>query len=152
MIEESGVVTAIDADGVWVATQRKSTCGSCSARLACGQGLLNSMSADTKPHTIKVHSDLPLAEGDPVTLAISQQSLIRSALLVYLLPLLFMFAAAFSADYVNATEPWIIFAALLGFIGGVLAVRLYSERYIDKNALQPELSRVEEPLKSAFKV
>ncbi len=51
MIEEPGIVVAVDADGVWVATQRKTTCGSCSAKAACGQGLLNSLSADKKNHT-----------------------------------------------------------------------------------------------------
>lgn len=145
MIEEPGVVVAVDVDGVWVATQRKSTCGSCSARMACGQGILNSLSADKKTHTIKVATELSLAEGDQVTLAISQHSLVSSALLVYMLPLLLMFVAAFAAHYLNATEPWIIFAAVLGFIGGVLAVRFYSDRYLDDSNLQPVICRVQKP-------
>ncbi|HZJ95663.1 MAG TPA: SoxR reducing system RseC family protein [Thiopseudomonas sp.] len=145
MIEEPGVVVAVDVDGVWVATQRKSTCGSCSARMACGQGLLNSLSTDKKPHSIKVATDLPLVEGDQVTLVISQQSLISSALLVYMLPLLSMFVAAFAADYLNATEPWIIFAAVLGFSSGALGVRFYSDRYLDGSNLQPVICKVQKP-------
>lgn len=152
MIEEPGIVLAVDVDGVWIATQRKSTCGSCSAKLACGQGLLNSMSADQKPHTIKVHTDLELREGEQVTLLISQQSLVRSAFLVYMLPLLAMFMAAFGADSLNASEPWIIFAAVLGFASGAVAVRLYSERYMSQGAVQPIVRKAQIALKPAFKV
>ncbi len=137
MIEEPGIVVAVDADGVWVATQRKTTCGSCSAKAACGQGLLNSLSADKKPHTLKVRSDLQLREGDQVVLAISQQALVRSAFLVYMLPLFMMFVAALAVDALSASEPWIIFAAALGFLGGALWVRLYSDRYLDPAAMQP---------------
>ena len=152
MIEEAGVVVAVDTDGVWVATQRKSTCGSCSAKAACGQGLLNSLSADKKPHRINVRTDLLLREGDQVTLAVSEQSLIRSAFLVYILPLLLMFVAALVADALHLSEPWIIFAAALGFLGGAGWVRKYSHRYIDEKAMQPVLSKAYIALSPALEV
>lgn len=152
MIEESAVVVAVDVDGVWVATQRQSTCGGCSAKLACGQGLLNTMSAHNKPHTIKVPTDLTLHEGEQVTLVVSQQSLVRSAFLVYMLPLLFMFMAAFAAHGLSAAEPWIIFAAVLGFASGAVTVRLYSERYMNEEAVQPVVRKAQIALKPAFKV
>lgn len=143
MIEEPGLVVAIDADGVWVATQRKTTCGSCSAKAACGQGLLNSLSADKQPQIVKVQSDLHLREGDQVTLGISEQSLVRSAFLVYMLPLLFMFIAALVVDALHVSEPWIIFAGALGFIAGTLWVRFFSNRYIDAAAMQPIIVRAQ---------
>ncbi len=152
MIEEPGVVVAVDTDGVWVATQRKTTCGSCAAKAACGQGLLNSLSADKKPHTVKVQSDLQLREGDQVVLAISQQSLVRSALLVYMLPLLLMFAAALAVDALNASEPWIIFAAALGFLAGAGCIRWYSDRYLDAAAMQPVVVRAQIALSPALDV
>lgn len=141
MIEEAGVVVAVDADGIWVATQRKTTCGSCAAKAACGQGILNSLSADKQPQMIKVHSDLHLHEGDQVTLGISEQSLVRSAFIVYMLPLAAMFIAALGMDALKAPEPWIIFAGASGFLGGALWVRLFSSRYIDAAAMQPVIVR-----------
>ena len=143
MIEEPGLVVAIDADGVWVATQRKTTCGSCSAKAACGQGLLNSLSADKQPQIVKVQSDLRLREGDQVTLGISEQSLVRSAFLVYMLPLAFMFITALAVDALHVSEPWIIFAGALGFITGTLWVRFFSNRYIDAAAMQPIIVRAQ---------
>ena len=152
MIEETGIVVAVEADGVWVATQRKSTCVSCSAKAACGQGLLNSLSADKKPHTVKVRSDLQLREGDQVTLAISEDSLVRGAFLVYMLPLFFMFFAALALNALNASEPWIIFSAALGFFAGAVWVRLYSHRYLDDTAMQSVVVKAQIALSPALKV
>ena len=137
MIEEAGVVVTVESDAVWVATQRKTTCGSCSARMTCGQGLMTSLASDKKPHLIKISTDLLLREGDQVTLGMPEDLLVRSAFLVYMLPLLAMFISALAVNALNASEPWIIFAAVLGFIAGALWVRYYSDRYIDAAVIQP---------------
>lgn len=152
MIEEPGIVVAVEGGAVWVATQRKTTCGSCAAKAACGQGLLNSLAADKKPHTIKIQSDAQWHEGDQVTLSIGEDSLLRGAFLVYMLPLFFMFAAALGVDALNASEPWIIFAAALGFLGGALWVRLYSHRYLNDVATQPLLVKSQSVLTPRFDV
>lgn len=152
MIEEPGVVVAVEADGVWVATQRKTTCGSCAAKAACGQGLLNSLAADKKPHQVKVATDLVLRAGDQVTLGISENTLVRGAFLVYMLPLLMMFAGALSVNTLNASEPWVIFAAALGFFAGALWVRLYSGRYMGEGAMQPVVLKAQIALSSALEV
>lgn len=152
MIEEPGIVVSVDSEEIWVATQRKTTCGSCAAKATCGQGILSALSADKKPHMLKVRSDLKLHQGDQVTLGISEASLVRSALLVYIVPLLFMFAAAFSTHALNISEPWIIFAAVVGFLAGILWVRLYSERYIDAAAMQPVVLKAQIALSPVLKV
>lgn len=137
MIEGAGVVVTVEPDAVWVATQRKTTCGSCSARMTCGQGLMTSLASDKKPHLIKISTNLLLREGDQVTLGMPEELLVRSAFLVYMLPLLAMFISALGVNALNASEPWIIFAAVLGFLAGALWVRYYSDRYIDAAAIQP---------------
>ncbi|MDY0207378.1 MAG: SoxR reducing system RseC family protein [Pseudomonas sp.] len=152
MIEEPGVVVSVEADGVWVATQRKTTCGSCAAKAACGQGLLNSLSADKKPHTVKVRSDLQLREGDQVTLGISEDSLVRGAFLVYIVPLLLMFAAALAVNTFNVAEPWVVFSAALGFLSGAVWVRFYSARYLDEAAMQPVVLKAQIALRPVLEV
>lgn len=152
MIEEPGIVLAVDTDGVWVATQRKTTCGSCSAKAACGQGILNSLSADKQPHTIKVRSDLQLREGDQVTLGVSENALVRSAFLVYMLPLLAMLASAIAVSTLEVSEPWVILAGVLGFVGGVTIVRFLSARYLDETTMQPVVLRAQIVLNSVSEV
>ena len=152
MIEEAAIVMAVEHDGVWVATQRKTTCGSCSARMTCGQGLLASISSDKKPHIVKVQTDMVLREGEQVTLAVSEALLVRSAFLVYMLPLLLMFVSALSVNALSVSEPWIIFAALLGFVAGVVGVRRYSESCLDSAAMQPVLLCTPMAVSPALKV
>ena len=86
---------------------------------------------------MKISTDLLLREGDQVTLGMPEELLVRSAFLVYMLPLLAMFISALGVNALNASEPWIIFAAVLGFLAGALWVRYYSDRYIDAAAIQP---------------
>lgn len=152
MIEEPGIVLAVDTDGVWVATQRKTTCGSCSVKAACGQGILNSLSADKQPHTIKVRSDLQLREGDQVTLGVSENALVRSAFLVYMLPLLAMLASAIAVSTLEVSEPWVILAGVLGFVGGVTIVRFLSARYLNETTMQPVVLRAQIVLNSVSEV
>lgn len=152
MIEEPGIVLAVDTDGVWVATQRKTTCGSCSAKAACGQGILNSLSADKQPHTIKVRSDLQLREGDQVTLGVSENALVRSAFLVYMLPLLAMLASAIAVSTLKVSEPWVILAGVLGFVGGAASVRFLSARYLDETTMQPVVLRAQIVLNTVSEV
>ena len=152
MIEEPGIVLAVDTDGVWVATQRKTTCGSCSAKAACGQGILNSLSADKQPHTIKVRSDLQLREGDQVTLGVSENALVRSAFLVYMLPLLAMLASAIAVSTLEVSEPWVILAGVLGFVGGAASVRFLSSRYLDETTMQPVVLRAQIVLNTVSEV
>lgn len=152
MIEEAAIVVAVEQDGVWVATERKTTCGSCSARMTCGQGLLASISSDKKPHRVKVQTDMSLCEGDQVTLAVSETLLVRSAFLVYMLPLLLMFVSALSLNALSVSEPWIIFAALLGFVAGVVGVRRYSENCLDCAAVQPQSLCTQITVSPALKV
>ena len=152
MIEEQGIVVSVEADGVWVATQRKTTCGSCSAKAACGQGIVNALSADKKPQMIKVQSDLSLRKGDQVTLGVTEDALVRSAFVVYMLPLFLLFNAALAADVLQLSELWIIFAGLLGFLSGCMWVRFYSHRYIDTAAMQPVVLKAQMAVQPALDV
>ncbi len=63
-----------------------------------------------------------------------------------------MFVAALAVDALNASEPWIIFAAALGFLSGALWVRLYSDRYLDPAAMQPMVVKAQIALSPALDV
>ena len=53
MLSETGRVVAVEADGLWVETIRRSSCGSCSARRGCGHGLLNRL-GDGRNNLVRV--------------------------------------------------------------------------------------------------
>lgn len=141
MIEESGRVVAVEAGAVWVQTLRKSTCSSCSANAGCGQGLLDKLALGSQRGTVRALTDLQLAVGDEVVIGVREDLLLRSAVQVYLLPLLALLAGALLAEYFALGEPISIFAGLSGLLvtGGL--VRWRSRRVADDPLLQPLVLR-----------
>lgn len=64
----------------------KASCSSCASRAGCGSRVLNKLGPQTT-HTIVVPCDEPLVPGQKVELGIAEGSLLSSALLVYMSPL-----------------------------------------------------------------
>ena len=141
MIEEQGRVVAIEPGAVWVETLRRSTCSSCSAKAGCGQGLLETLGVSGRRAHVRALCDLQLNIGDAVVIGVHEDLLVRGSLLVYLVPLLGLFAAAVLAEQLALGEPLVIVFALLGLMAGWLGVRWRSARTAGDPALQPVVLR-----------
>lgn len=142
MIEEPGRVVAVEPGAVWVETQRKSTCSGCSVRNGCGQGLMDQLGVRERRGLIRAHADGRLQVGDSVVIGIREDALLRGAALVYLFPLIVLFAAALLASWLSAPEPYVILAGLGGFLSSWLVVRARGRRVAGDCALQPVVLRV----------
>tara|TARA_R110000868_G_scaffold27506_1_gene104259 strand:+ start:21908 stop:22363 length:456 start_codon:yes stop_codon:yes gene_type:complete len=141
VIEEQGRVVAVEPGAVWVETVRKSTCSSCSVKAGCGQGLLEQLGASGRRGYVRAVSDLQLNIGDAVVIGVREDLLVRGSLLVYLLPLLGLFAAAVLAEQAGWSEPLVILSALFGFLFACCAVRWRSRVTAGDHALQPVVLR-----------
>jgi sigma-E factor negative regulatory protein RseC len=141
VIEEQGRIVAVEPGAVWVETLRKSTCSSCSVKAGCGQSLLNQLGASGRRGFVRALSNLQLDVGDMVIIGVREDLLVRGSLLVYLPPLLGLFAAAVSAEQVGLSEPWVILSALFGFLLACCAVRWRSRITAGDPALQPVVLR-----------
>jgi sigma-E factor negative regulatory protein RseC len=141
MIEEPGQVVSLELGAVWVATQRKSTCSSCSANAGCGQGLLDKLAISSQRATVRALTDLNLAVGDNVVIGLREDALVRSSLLAYGLPLLGLFAGALAAEYLAVGEPLTIVAGFTGFFVAGLFVRRHSQQRLADPALHPVIVR-----------
>ncbi len=141
MIEEQGRIVAVELGAVWVETLRKSTCSSCSVKAGCGQGLLDQLGASGRRGYVRALSNLQLSVGDTVIIGVREDLLVRGSLLVYLLPLLGLFAAAVLAEQMGLSEPWVILSALFGFLFACCAVRWRSRLTAGDPALQPVVLR-----------
>ncbi len=127
MIEERGQVLAVAGDRVRVAVERHSACGSCKARAACGQGMMQALRRE-RCHEVEARCSLPVQVGDLVVVGVAEELAVRSALLVYVLPLLALLAGALLADALGLNEGWSILAALGGFALAVAGLYLYNRR------------------------
>ena len=141
MIEETGRVVALEEGAVWVETLRKSTCSSCSANAGCGQGLMDKLGVGRQRGFVRVLSDLQLALDDVVVIGIREDVLLRTAVLVYLLPLLGLLAGALLASSLGLTERLVILVSMLSLLFAWLAVRWQCRRTQDDPARQPVVLR-----------
>lgn len=97
MLEERGQVVRTAGDSAWVRTERRSSCGSCSARKGCGTGALAGVFS-ARAHEVEVLNPIGAAPGDEVIVGISESMLVRGSAAVYLLPLLTLMAGALLAE------------------------------------------------------
>jgi sigma-E factor negative regulatory protein RseC len=146
VIQERGRVIAVESGAVQVETLRRSTCSGCSANAGCGQGLLERLGVARGRGQVRAlspqDSTAPgLAPGDAVVLGVDEALLLKSALLIYLFPLLGLFALALLAARLGLGEPIIIVAGLAGFLLAWLLVRRVSRRHADDPAMQPVVLR-----------
>ncbi|TDG12005.1 transcriptional regulator [Seongchinamella unica] len=147
MLTETGRVVAVDADGVWVETIRRSTCGSCAAQKGCGHGLMNRLSDGHRSLIRALSGELDAVDcqvDDEVRISIPEEVILRGSLVVYMLPLLVMLAgaAAGSSLYPAAGDIAAALGAVLGFVAGFALVRLHAFRHRDDKNLQPTLVEV----------
>lgn len=142
MIEERGQVMAVDGKLVRVAINRQSACGSCKARAACGQGLVQSLKPG-RCHEVQALCEMPVRVGDLVVLGVEESLAVRGAMLVYLWPLLALLAGALAADWLGLSEPGVIAAALAAFAAAVFGLYLHNRTLEGQTSMLPRVLRVE---------
>lgn len=148
MITESGRVVGIEDKALWVETIRRSTCGSCAAQKGCGQGLMNKFT-DGRRNQLRVLLGSQSADAfhldDEVEISIPERALIAGAMTVYLLPLFSMIAGMALASQYAPSDAIAALGALLGFVGGMVLVRLHAMYIHNKPAFQASVVAKYEP-------
>jgi sigma-E factor negative regulatory protein RseC len=148
MVEEHGVVVEVSDHYAWVKTQRQSSCGQCGASKGCGTASLAQVLGQ-KYNEIRVVNHLNVKVGDQVVIGLEEQALVRSSLLLYLLPLLTMFIAAVALELLGQAWQWpsselyTMGAGLVGLLFGLAGVLVWSRRLADNSHYQPVLLKTD---------
>jgi len=103
-------------------SEMKTSCNSCSARKGCGSQMLNKL-GPKNAHVMKVHSAEPLVPGQRIELGIAEKSLLSSALLVYMTPLVGLFILAGIFQMLFHSDLAAACGALLGGVGGFIVAK-----------------------------
>lgn len=129
MLEEKGIVVALDGTKVSVQTQIKTTCSSCSAQDGCGTGTI-AKALSPKANIIVLQSELNLNVGDTLVLGVEEGLVVKSALYVYILPIIgfILFAIVAELLYQPTSRPEELLQAVLAFVGGWLGLVLARKR------------------------
>ncbi|MCC3702087.1 SoxR-reducing system protein RseC [Rouxiella badensis] len=116
-------------------------CSSCHSRSGCGSRVLNELGPQTE-HNLQVSSAEPLEPGQKVELGIMEGSLLRSALIVYMLPL---FGVIFGGGVLQSlfkADVYALMGAVAGGAIGFAAARYLASKVSDKAAYQPVILQV----------
>jgi sigma-E factor negative regulatory protein RseC len=151
MMIESGRVVAVERDGLWVETIRKSTCGTCAVQKGCGHGIINRMTDGSRNYLRVLPGDHSLSEcavDDQVRFAVPEEVILRGSLVVYVLPLLCMLSGALLAVRAVPGNQDLLAAigAAVGFVAGIGLVRWHAWRHRDDAAMQPTLVAIQRPV------
>lgn len=142
MITENAIVVSIDNNQTWIETQRKSVCGQCSANKGCGTSVLSKVIGN-KLSKIKAINNINAQVGDEVVIGLNEQSLLKGAFIVYMLPLILLFLFSFVGQLVSDNlliqnnEFLIILFAVIGFYLGMRKVKSFSTSIAKNEKYQP---------------
>ncbi|AIN18689.1 positive regulator of sigma(E), RseC/MucC family protein [Yersinia rochesterensis] len=141
MMKEWATVISWENGVALLRCEPHSGCGSCNARSGCGSHLLNELGPESE-HQLKIAISQPLEPGQKVEVGISEGSLLRSAALVYLTPLvgLIMGGALFQNLFV--TDAFTAFGAILGAGLGFLLARAVAINIERKSDYQPTVLQI----------
>lgn len=147
MLLETGRVVAVEADGVWVETIRKTTCGSCAVQKGCGHGMINRISEGRRSLIRALPGKLLPADcvvDDEVSISIPEEVILRGSLVVYIMPLLLMLLGATAGAALTVANQDLggAVGSIAGFALGFALVRWHARLHRDDSELQPVLVAV----------
>lgn len=131
---------------VHLSCEQKTSCSSCQSKNSCGTGIV-SKAVGNKRLFWQLQTQQPLSEGDVVEIGFSENHLLKSAALAYLLPLLFLFVGAVVSKLILG--PWIglgeipvIISAILFSVFGFFIARKWIAKLEQSSSQQVVLIRV----------
>ena len=144
MLTESAVVIEYESGKAKVKCQSQSACGSCAAKSACGNSALSELtgSGARGEHIFTIETITPLKVGQRVEIGLYEHSLIKSALLMYCVPLFTLLFSTLLFDSLLSHELVSVFFIFISPALSFLGVRWYAQKLNRKSAYQPVLLRV----------
>ena len=135
MIEEHAVIVSIDNESLGrvssdvnqystatLEIERKTACGLCGQTRGCGNSIWGKLFAHQST-AFKAQNLINAKVGDSVIVGINENALLKSALLLYILPLVTLFLGAILAKQFNASDVSAMTGALIGLALGLVWVK-----------------------------
>lgn len=129
MVEEIATVVSSEEKGVWLSTQPVSSCHACHSSENCGTGAV-AKAFTPRTHHFFVNTELSLLPGEQVRISITENSLLKAAFMVYLLPLcLLVFSVLLVQTLLQPQEAILILTAIIATVAGFMLARSYNQRF-----------------------
>ena len=156
MIEEHAVILSLQSEPSQTQTtatleiERKTACGLCGQTRGCGNSIWGKLFGH-QTTAFKAQNRINAKVGDSVIVGINEKALLKSALLLYILPLVTLFFGAILASQLWQTDGITMLGAAIGLVLGLLWVKGHtmSNRYF--NLQQLVILRLASSQENAFK-
>ena len=156
MIEERAVILSLQSEPSQTQTtatleiERKTACGLCGQTRGCGNSIWGRLFGH-QTTAFKAQNRINAKVGDSVIVGINEKALLKSALLLYVLPLVTLFFGAILASQLWQTDGSTMLGAAIGLVIGLLWVKGHtmSNRYF--NLQQPVILRLASSQENAIK-
>ncbi|EGV16057.1 SoxR reducing system RseC family protein [Thiocapsa marina] len=120
MIETSATVVEVKPGLAWVETVRQNACGHCESAGSCGTSVLAKLFGASRSR-LRIEDASGLRVGEQVVIGIPDGILVRASFVAYLIPLVFLIAAAGVATHLGAGEGRVALIGLAGLGVGLWA-------------------------------
>jgi sigma-E factor negative regulatory protein RseC len=126
MIEERAVILSLEHSSsdstATLEIERKTACGLCGQTRGCGNSIWGKLFAH-QSSAFKAQNKINAKVGDSVIVGINEKALVKSAMLLYILPLATMLIGAILVSHFRQTDASAMLGAVLGLVLGLLWVK-----------------------------
>lgn len=126
MLEARAIVVHIQGRNALVETKGGVGCGHCDSVNGCGSSKLSQMFC-SKPRRFSVDNEANAAVGDEVQITLADGVLLRSSIVIYVLPLsLLLSGGLIGAQWAGASasrDAYAVIGAVCGLIGGFILAK-----------------------------
>jgi sigma-E factor negative regulatory protein RseC len=140
MLEEQARVIDADETRVWVETESRSGCSSCSSR-NCTTSVVASLFG-VKRNRFTLNNTIQAKQGDQVVIGIPGQMIVRASVIAYLVPLISMLAMTLLSSSIGMSEGAQSLFAVAGLLLGLVVVRWRTKEGASRQSHGPRLLRV----------
>jgi|TARA_B110000014_G_C20123488_1_gene596694 sigma-E factor negative regulatory protein RseC len=143
MIEEEAIVIDQNGEFAEVDIIRTKPCGLCGKTQGCGNSIWGKVFSFQK-RKIKIQNKINAKVGEKVKLVIEENYLLKASLLLYGLPLLFLFGGMIASEYILATNDFVVFlGGILGFTLGIILLKFITAQNHTKLFSEAILAKID---------
>lgn len=140
LANERGIVVDLVGPKARVRVQKTSSCASCESRHSCH--IMNDRNM-----IVEVHNTLKAKAGDTVEISIPVRSLLKVSLIVYIIPIVALFAGAlvgrtWGKSFGGEADVFAIVGGLLAMGVAFFLLKWFDRRQNRRSEYQPQLTRI----------
>lgn len=135
MIEEHAIILEVHASNessgsdhastATIEVVRKTACGLCGKTRGCGNAFWGKMFAHKTPNFVAENA-IGASVGQSVIVGINEEALMKTALLLYMVPLVMLFFGAILSSWLFNTEVLVLVGAAIGMLLGFMWVKAHT--------------------------